>query len=595
MGAAAIPSHRSDLPHRSEAEQQAYFDDVLACTEAAQARAGRISHDLLLAGTRIRLIFAGEALVPLLLPALAHLQAPPADPPDLTLHVWDSASTGTEISPPPVPQHCFSNRGDIWTFHSQRVLSAFHGNEFSLNLLDRARHTGIFWVRTSAGLPCRIRASPFRTLLGWWMAGKGHQIVHAAVVGPPDAGILITGSAGVGKTTTALAGLDAGLSWVGDEYVLLTAAPGRLTAHCLYRTARINPSDMSRFARFGPRLFGEQASAGDAKAVMFLDHGLMSSLPIVAAVTLRFGTEPETKIEPIEPALLVGGATYTTLAQLPHADQETAAFITAALAQITGYRLVLGHDPAHVPEAIRALASQPLAVAPLPQTKPAPLVSVIIPVFNGAAFIADAVASLLAQNHPQLEIIIVDDGSTDAIDAAIEALPVQVRMLRQANAGPAAARNLGLRAASADIIGFLDVDDLWPAGKLAAALAWFEAHPECDVAIGQAQLMERLDDGCYQYVGSPNDNFAYYIGAALFRRPVFDRAGAFDPLLRFSEDLDWFTTAAHSGVRIDRLDMVSLHVRRHPGNSTRNKTIVDLTPVHLLRKALTPIATDTTR
>jgi glycosyltransferase involved in cell wall biosynthesis len=214
------------------------------------------------------------------------------------------------------------------------------------------------------------------------------------------------------------------------------------------------------------------------------------------------------------------------------------------------------------------------------------LVSVIIPVFNGAAFVADAVQSLLDQDHPQLEIILVDDGSTDNLATAVEALPVQVRLLTQANAGPAAARNLGLRAASADIIGFLDVDDLWPQGKLAAALAWLEANPACDVVLGRAQLMERLEDGRYQYVGSPEDSFPTYIGAALYRRPVFTTVGLFDPLLRFAEDLDWFTRATRAGVRVDRLDMVSLHVRRHPANSTRNKTAADLTPVRLLRKAL---------
>jgi hypothetical protein len=593
LTAPPLPSHRSDLPHRSEADQRAFFDDVLARAAAAQARSGLISHDLLLAGSRIRLVFAGDALTPLL-PALAHLLVPTSGPADLTLHLWDSASTQIEISPPPVGQHCFSDRGDIWTFHSQRILSAFHWSEFSLNLLDLDRRTGIFWVRTAKGLPYWTLASPLRTLLHWWTSAHGHQLVHAAVIGLPGTisrgaparGLLITGRGGVGKSTTALACLDAGLAYVGDDYVLLTIANGQLTAHSLYRTAKLNPADTPRFARFGPRLLGETATAGEAKAVMFLESGLVPSLPIVAAVTPRFAAQPETTFEPISPALLSGAGSYTTLAQLPHAGQTTVDFIGRALSLVPGYRLALGQDPEQLPAAIAAFLAHPIPMAATPARAAAPLVSVIIPVWNGADFLAEAIDSLLAQNYPQLEIIVVDDGSTDALAAAIDALPVQLRVLHQPNSGPAAARNLGLRAASADIIGFLDVDDLWPAGKLAAALAWLAAHPACDVVIGLAQLMERLPGGDYHFVGSPDDSFPHYIGAALFRRSVFERVGTFDPLLRFGEDIDWFTTAKHAGARIDRLEMVSLHVRRHPGNSTRNKTAADLTPVRLLRKAL---------
>ncbi|QXQ07936.1 glycosyltransferase [Sphingosinicellaceae bacterium] len=407
---------------------------------------------------------------------------------------------------------------------------------------------------------------------------RDRQLVHAAAVGTPAGGVLITGKGGTRKSTTALACLAAGLDYVGDDYVLLSGG-ARPAAHSLYRTAKVEVADMARFARFSPRILGDAASAGEAKAVMYLDH-VSDSLPLVAAVTPRFGDSAETGVEPVEPALLAGAATYTTLAQLPHAGQATVDFIAGVLARLPRHRLVLGRDFARVPEAVAALSEQPVT-ASSPRVATAPLVSVIVPVFNGAHFLPEAIASVLAQNYPAFEIIVVDDGSTDDIAAAVAALPAEVRFLRQANGGPAAARNHGIRAASADLIAFVDVDDLWPAGKLAAALAWLAEHPETDVVIGRAQLIEYGS-----FVGSPADSFACYIGAGLFRRSAFDRNGLFDPLLRFAEDVDWFASAERNGLAVDRLEQIMLNVRRHPGNSTRGKTGIELLPLHLARKAL---------
>ncbi len=582
-----IPAHKSDIPHRSEADQRGFFDTAMALAQTAAARAGPIGHDIVIAGSRIRFVFAGPALETLLMPAIAHRLAPDHGTPDLVIHVWDSASTGVAMCPPPVEQHCFSDRGDIWSFHSAAVRSAFHWSEFSLNLLDLDRAIGMFWVNSSVGLPYWTQASPFRTLFHWWMERRGAQLVHAAVVGTEAGGVLVTGKGGVGKSTTALACLAAGLAYVGDDYVLLTGGD-TIMAHSLYRTAKVNVGDVARFAHFAPRLLGGNATAGEEKAIIFLDAGVVDALPVRIVVTPRFGSGNDTVTEPVAPAMLVGAATYTTLAQLPHAGQQTVDFIAGTLDRLPGACLALGRDPAKVVAAVRSLTETPAGrhpAAPHPASG-TPLVSVIIPAYQAAHFVADAVGSVVAQGYPKLELIIVDDGSTDAIAEAVEALPIQARLLRQANSGPAAARNLGLRAASGQIIAFLDADDLWPPGKLAAALAWLQDNPETDVVMGHAQLLEQNDDGVFDFVGSPADSFPFYIGAGVYRRQAFARAGLFDPLLRFAEDVDWFASAKRCGLRIDSLDMVTLNVRRHRANSTRHKTGVELSPLQLARNSL---------
>ncbi|MFK8250878.1 glycosyltransferase [Ancylobacter terrae] len=584
-----IPSHRSDLSHRSEQDQVTFFEDVLACTVCAEAEKGQHAHTIRLAGQTARLIFAGSALEALLMPAIAHLIVPPeeAEAPSLELHVWDSESTDVALVPPPVETHCFSERGDIWTFHSPRIRSAYHFSEYSLSLFDADREMGIFWVRTGRDLPYWTMASPFRSIFHWWMVKHDAQLVHAAAVGTAAGAVLITGRGGIGKSTSALSSLKAGLRYVGDDYVVLSAGDAP-QVHSLYRTAKVHADNIADFAGFGPRFLGHGGQGEPEKAVMYLDHGLTLSMPLRAVVTPEFGHGPETGFAPAHTDLLVGAVSYSTIAQLPHAGPGTVDFIERLLSRLPCFRMILGHRRDAVPDAIAALLDGLRDSEPTPTTEvvTAPLVSVIIPVYNGARFLREAVDSILDQGHAKLEIIVVDDGSYDDVTAAVDALPLQVRFIRQENGGPAAARNTGLLAASADLIGFLDVDDLWPRGKLAAALVWLEAHPQADVVLGRAQLMEEDAAGDFHWVGSPAEAFERYIGAGLYRRRAFERAGMFDAALRFGEDTDWFASAAHAGLGIDRIDIVSLYVRRHAHNSTRGLSAPQVTPLRLLRNAL---------
>lgn len=484
-----LPGLPSDFPRRSEADQAAFFDDVAALTDSALAQAGAVSHDIEIIGLRLRLVFAGSHIRDLLFPALAHHEVPEAGDPVLVLRVWDSASTGITICPPPVTRECFSERGDIWTFHSERYRSAFHWSDYSINLFDSERGEAVFWVRDAAELPSWTRAAPFRTVLHWWMEQNDAQLVHAAAFGIDGRGVLLTGRGGTGKSTTALACLADGFDFVGDDYVVLTDGDSP-AAHTLYRTAKIVPDDMGRFEDFSPAM--PVSDSEYDKAIIALDQGVVPSLELVAVLTPQFDLSGATRIEPAREALLIGAASFTTVAQLPHAGQQTVDFIERMLRRVPGGTLMLGTDRNVVPGVLRALLAAPPTREQLGQPIPQPLISVIIPVYNAAHFLADAVASVLAQDYPKLEIIVIDDGSTDDIAEAVDALPVQVRFLRQANGGAASARNLGIRAASADLIAFLDVDDLWPDHSLDARVQWLADNPDCDVVIGRGPRGRRV-------------------------------------------------------------------------------------------------------
>src|SRR5262249_40264247 len=153
-------------------------------------------------------------------------------------------------------------------------------------------------------------------------------------------------------------------------------------------------------------------------------------------------------------------------------------------------------------------------------------------------------------------------------------------------AGPAAARNRGIREATGEMLAFLDVDDEWPAGNLRHMSTALLTTAGFDVVIGHGQLMREDADGRGGFVGSPCGSFRWYISAALFRREAFTKVGLFDETLRFGEDSDWFKRAAEASLTVERLPNVSLLIRRHAGNMTRGKSIVELNGLRVFKKAL---------
>jgi glycosyltransferase involved in cell wall biosynthesis len=211
---------------------------------------------------------------------------------------------------------------------------------------------------------------------------------------------------------------------------------------------------------------------------------------------------------------------------------------------------------------------------------------VVIPVYNGAAFLPAAIENVLAQEYPALEIIVIDDGSKDDIARVVEELPVDVRFFPRENAGPAGARNYGIRDASGELIAFLDVDDFWPEGNLPVLVERMLADENIQVIHGRAQVVRETPESGLEYLGSPAEAFPYYIGAGLYRKTAFERVGLFDKELRYGEDTDWFNRAKEMGLPVEHIEEVTLFVRRHEANMTRGKTLVELNTLALFKKAL---------
>ncbi len=200
-----------------------------------------------------------------------------------------------------------------------------------------------------------------------------------------------------------------------------------------------------------------------------------------------------------------------------------------------------------------------------------PTISCIIPVYNAARYLAEALDSVLAQSVAADEIILVDDGSTDDSRHVASQYADHVTLVHQVNQGPAAARNRGLQLARGDLIAFLDADDLWAREKTARQCEAFASRPELGICITNVQNFwapELQHEKAHLDRRYTDPHPGYVCQCLMTRREVFDRVGTFDESLRVSEDTDWFSRAERAGVVKHILPEVLVQRRLHSTNTS---------------------------
>ncbi len=239
--------------------------------------------------------------------------------------------------------------------------------------------------------------------------------------------------------------------------------------------------------------------------------------------------------------------------------------------------------------------------------KSCPTVSVIIPAYNAVPYVTGAVDSALAQTYAQVEVVVVDDGSTDATAEVLRPYREagKITYIYQKNAGLSSARNTGIRASRGEYVALLDSDDLFLPEKLLRQVGYLEAHPACGISYcGIAHFYEESPENMLHL------DYTYYSGAEVFprllwknfinplsvvaRRSVFDIIGYFDENLKRSEDWDFWIRAAHAGIRFDYLSEVLAQYRMRKGSMSygaasdvaRKETTLDIFTG--LRSRMTP-------
>lgn len=199
-----------------------------------------------------------------------------------------------------------------------------------------------------------------------------------------------------------------------------------------------------------------------------------------------------------------------------------------------------------------------------------PAVSCVIPAYNAARYIAEALDSVCRQTYPVREIIVVDDGSTDGTAEVVRRFPRDVIYMRKANGGHAAARNAGLGLARGDFVAFLDADDFWEPEKMARQLDAFRRRPELGYCVTHIQNFMEREDGARQALPEHHPKArplpGYCCSTLVTARWAFERAGLFDEQWRHADDTEWFIRAGERGVPGELLPDILARRRLHDSN-----------------------------
>jgi glycosyltransferase involved in cell wall biosynthesis len=211
-----------------------------------------------------------------------------------------------------------------------------------------------------------------------------------------------------------------------------------------------------------------------------------------------------------------------------------------------------------------------------------PLISVVIPAYNAERYIGEAIESVLAQTYSPLELIVVDDGSTDRT-ADVARAYAEATVIVQENGGPSAARNRGAAAATGEFLAFHDSDDAMTPDKLAVQASHLTANPEAGCVLAEQELL--VEPGAelpFWVEGSKVETLMpprppelegeplVHPMTMVVRREAFGRVGGFDESMRAAEDFDWMLRASEEGVEIVRISDVLLRRRVHAASLTQD-------------------------
>ena len=211
-----------------------------------------------------------------------------------------------------------------------------------------------------------------------------------------------------------------------------------------------------------------------------------------------------------------------------------------------------------------------------------PLVSVVVPVYNSEKFLRETLDSVFALDYEPFEVIVVDDGSTDASAEIAQSYP-DVHYLRQENRGPGKARNVGIDVSRGEFVAFVDSDDVVLPHKLSAQVGYLLDHPDVTATLGRQEWITPPPEAVPDLVWGDLDGIPLL--SMVIRRAALVEVGCFDPALRGPEDTDLLMRLREEGYQFIVLSEVVMRRRYHGGNLVAGRRVA-ATSLDLLKAKL---------
>jgi hypothetical protein len=325
-----------------------------------------------IAGHNVRIRCAGGMRISELGLAFEHLKAEPSVHgfEGLTIQVWDGVSGGPPSHPflasylaDFFPNWCKAcgPRGEVVAFHSRELPVLYHAGPDILSVIDTENRTAYYLKRDEAPVPYWEIGSPFRSILHFWFSGQGVQFVHGGAVAGPNGGVLLAGKGGSGKSTAALACLNAGMSYAGDDYCAMEMAAAPYL-HSLYNTAKLKgPEDLDRFPHLRDRVWNPNCFANNTgdKATIFLSQWwpdrMSSGFPLRAILIPRITGQNATELGECSEIQALMALSPSTVALLPMSGQEDLERMGDLVSKLPRYMLYVGTDVAQIPKVIQSI------------------------------------------------------------------------------------------------------------------------------------------------------------------------------------------------------------------------------------------------
>ncbi|MEM6327272.1 MAG: serine kinase [Bacteroidota bacterium] len=333
---------------------EAYTDAALhAWTRAGEAH-GTVTRTLQIGDRAVRLTFAGDALVPAFLPALAHLPETTTEA-NATVHIWDAASTGVPLPDPAWGPEEYGPRGLVRGFNTDTLRTAYQIGSGVLSVADLASRRAIVAVHDAEALPYYERGAPLLSALHWTLSDATSQFVHAGAVGVSDGGVLLVGPGGSGKSTTALACLGSDLLYAGDDYALAQLTPDGPRVASVYTSAKIKPGGTRWLPHLRP-LIDNPERGPDEKDLLFVHRhhpeAIVRGFPLRAIVVPEITGAPASVLQLTDAADAFRALVPSTVLQLPSGGPRATAVLARLVREVPCVRLRLGTDMAEIPHVI---------------------------------------------------------------------------------------------------------------------------------------------------------------------------------------------------------------------------------------------------